>query len=143
MAQNDVVKALCRRIEDRYGSGKLAAIAAGVSAGVWSQYCSDAPQNAEITIPFGRVLMVANDAERELFIELLRGGRSGGPPDGTLLTETFGTTEASADLQQFVREAEADGVITPLERRQGREKALTVAAHAHGVIAHLDQRAAS
>lgn len=109
MAQSMLVKALCRRIEERYGSGKAAAFAANVSAGVWSQYCSD--DHPDITISFGRIRQVANASERAAFAALLLDGDEG--PPGALATEVAEATEAAALLQGEARRAGEN--ITPLK----------------------------
>jgi hypothetical protein len=136
MANSHVIKSICRRIEDRFGSGKAAAMAAGVSAGVWSNYCSDEPQHVDTTIPFHRVFFVANASERAQLAALLVG--DGGPAPADILTEAAETTEAAADLQHAVRTAEQDGKLTRLETRVIRAKALAVQAEAGDVIRALD-----
>lgn len=111
MAQEMLVKALCRRIEARYGSGKAAAFAANVSAGVWSQYCSD--DHPDITISFGRIRLVANASERAAFAALLLDVDEG--PVGALSTEVAEATEAAALLQGEARRAGEN--ITPIKAR--------------------------
>lgn len=125
-----VVKALCRRIEARYGSNRAAAIAAGVSGGVWSNYCSD--DHPDTTIPFHRLMTMANAAERQAFADLLTGEDVPTPAD--LMSEAYETTESAAELQRITRQASLDGKITPLERRQIREKAIEVQAQAADVL---------
>lgn len=126
-----VVKAICRRIQTRYGSNANAAMAADVSPGVWSNYCSD--DHPDTTIPFHRLLMVANATERAAFAKLLAGEPS--PPPADLLNEAGETVETAADLHKVVREATKDGVVTPLERKSIRGAALTVIAEATEVLA--------
>lgn len=125
-----VVKALCRRIEARYGSNRAAAMAADVSPGVWSNYCSD--EHPDTTIPFHRLLLIANAAERQTFATLLVGEDAALAAD--LLTEACEVGEAGIDLQRAAREAAADGKLTPNERRRLRESALEVQAQAADVI---------
>lgn len=139
MAQNDVIKALCQQIERRYGSGKDAALVARISPGVWSQYCSDAPQNADITIPFGRLLMVANTTERFLFAQLLLDGGADNEPTGDLLEEAQEVTEAAADLQHDVREFRRAGPLTPARKAALRSKAATLLKEGADVIVQLDR----
>lgn len=139
MAQNDVIKALCQQIERRYGAGKDAALVARVSPGVWSQYCSDAPQNADITIPFGRLLMVANTAEKLLFAQLLLDSDPGDEPTGDLLTEAQEATEAAADLQHDVREFRRAGPLTPARKAAIRSKAAALLKEGADVIVRLDR----
>ena len=126
-----VIKAICRRITKRYGSNANAAMAADVTPGVWSTYCSD--DHPEITIPFHRLLIVANAAEKEAFARLLLGGEQ--PPPADVLNEAGETVETAADLHKLVREAARDGVLTPLERKAIRGAALTVVAEASEVMA--------
>lgn len=125
-----VVKALCRRIEARYGSNRAAAIAADVSPGVWSNYCSD--EHPDTTIPFHRLLLAANASERRAFASLLAEDSATIAAD--LLTEACEVGEAGVDLQRAVRAAIADGKVTPLEQRRLRDHALEVKAQADDVI---------
>lgn len=107
MAMTMLIKALCRRIEARYGSGKAAAFAANVSPGVWSQYCSD--DHPETTISFHRVRLVANASERAAFAAILLDGDD--PAPGNLRDETSEATEAAARFQSEARHAGEN--ITP------------------------------
>ena len=132
-----VIKALCRRIEDRYGSNRAVAIAAGVQASVWSDYCSDTKPTC--TIPFGRLLTVANAEERAAFAELLVGAAE--PPPGDLCNEASEVTESGAGLQRTVRLAAADGEVTPREARTILASALQVRSEVDDVI-RLAERAA-
>lgn len=125
-----VVKALCRRIRDRYGSNEKAALAAGVTGGVFSGYCSD--EHPDTTIPFHRLLLIANGPERQAFSTLLLGDEAALAAD--LLTEACEVGEAGIDLQRAAREAVADGKLTPLERRRLRDGALEVQAQAADVL---------
>lgn len=125
-----VIKALCRRIEARYGSNRATAIAADVSPGVWSNYCSD--EHPETTIPFHRLLLVANAAERKAFAGLLMTDEAAAAAD--LLTEACEVGEAGIDLQRVAREVAADGVVSLSERRRVRERALEVKAQADDVL---------
>lgn len=118
MAVYLAIKAICRRIEDRYGSGKLAAIAADVSPGVWSTYCSD--NHPDTTIPFHRVPMVANEREKQaLAAVLLSGGHD--EPLKDLRTESCEATEAAAEAQAAAREYAENP--TPHRGRHARDKA--------------------
>lgn len=128
-----VIKAITRRMRLRYGSTANAAMAAGVSPGVFSHYEND--DHPDTTIPLHRFLMAANADERLALIEVLKGADSGTPD--CPMTEASETTEASADLQRAVREATADGKITPLEARQIVRKAVEVQAQAADVIASV------
>ena len=130
-----VIKALCRRIEQRLGNGRLAAAAAGVSAGVWSGYCSD--DHADITIPLHRLMTIASAQERAAFADLLRGGE--GRQLSDLLTEAAETVEEAAELQALVREAIRDGALSPNEKKRIRAKALGVKAQAEDVIRVVDE----
>lgn len=117
MALYLAIKSICRQIEDRYGSGRLAAAAAGVTPGVWSTYCSDS--HPDITIPIARARFVANPSERAALAALLLGDDAP-PPAGDLLTESSEATEAAAELQRASREAGPN--ITPLKARHLRDK---------------------
>lgn len=134
MANSHVIKSICKRIEDRMGSGKAAALAAGVSAGVWSNYCSDEPQHADTTIPFHRVFFVANASERAALAALLVGDDT--PPTADLLTEASEATEASAVLQRQVREAGPN--ITPLKARQLRQSGAVALVEVMDAIRAID-----
>lgn len=125
-----VIKTICRRIEARMGGGKNAALAAGVSGGLWSQYCSE--EHPTITIPVHRLLEIAAGDERKAIASLFTGEDEEHAAD--LLTEASEVTEGAAELQGIVRLAAADGKITPLERRRIREKALQVRADAEDVL---------
>jgi len=125
-----VIKAICRRIESRMGGGRNAALAAGISGGLWSQYCSD--EHPTITIPTHRLLDIAAGDERRAIASLFDGGDCESCDD--LLTEASEVTEGAAELQAMVRRAAADGVITPRERKQIRAKALAVVADADDVV---------
>lgn len=126
-----VIKAICRRITTRYGSNANAAMAAEVTPGVWSTYCSD--DHPDITIPFHRLLIVANAAEKEAFSRLLVGDQT--PPPADLLNEAGEAVEAGGDLHRIVREATRDGKVTPLEKKAIRGAALTVIHEATDVLA--------
>jgi hypothetical protein len=126
-----VVKAICRRIEDRYGSNRAVALAAGVSGGVWSNYASD--DHPDTTIPFHRLLLIANAAERKAFADLLLGEQDRDP--GDLVTETAEVTEAAAELQAAARNV---GRITPFSKRALRQMAVGVQAQAAEAVAAID-----
>lgn len=132
-----VVKALCRRIEDRYGSNRFAAIAAGVSPSVWSDYCND--DKPTCTIPFGRLLMVANAEERVAFAELLTEATD--CPPGDLACAAIEAAEGGVGLNRTVRLAVADGTITPREAREIVREGVAEKARLDRVI-RLAERAA-
>lgn len=117
MALYLAIKSICRQIEDRIGSGRLAAAAAGVTPGVWSTYCSDA--HPDITIPIHRVRFVANDSERAALAALILG--DDGPNKVSLRVEACEATEAAADLQRAAREA--GDTPTPGATREVRDRA--------------------
>ena len=125
-----VIKAICRRIETRMGGNRNAALAAGISGGLWSQYCSD--EHPTITIPVHRLLEIAAGDERKAVASLFTGDDAEGSAD--LLEEASELTEGAAELQGLIRRAVADGSVTRLERRRIREKALAVRAEAEDVI---------
>lgn len=125
-----VIKAICRRIEARMGSGKNAALAAGVSGGLWSQYVSD--EHPTITIPVHRLLEIAAGDERKAIASLFSGEDAEECAD--LMKEASELTEGAAELQALVRRAVADGKVTPLERRRIREKTLAVLSDADDVL---------
>lgn len=124
-----VIKAICRRIEARYGSNRLAAIAADVSGGVWSNYCSD--DHPETTIPLHRLFLVANAEERAIFAKLLMGEEYDAPE--CVETEAQETTEAAAEMQKVVRILKKDG-LTPRDRKIIRQHGLAVQEQAADVI---------
>ena len=126
-----VIKSITRQIRERMGSAENAAIACGLSnKGKWSLYESE--HHPETTLPLHRFLRVANAAEKAAIIRLLQTDNDAGPVN--LTTEASETTEAAADLQRTVREAEADGVVTPLERQRIRDQALRVQNEAGHVL---------
>lgn len=125
-----VIKALTKRIRKRIGTNAEAALAADVSGGVWSHYESE--EHPSTTLPLHRFLMVANRAERQVLIDLLALEDDARPNCAT--TEASEATEAAADLQRTVRQAMADGMITPFETREIVAKAMDVKAQADDVI---------
>ncbi|RZJ46269.1 MAG: hypothetical protein EON87_05240 [Brevundimonas sp.] len=125
-----VIKAICRRIESRMGGGKNAALAAGVSGGLWSQYCSD--EHPTITIPTHRLLEIAAGDERRAIASLFTDEEQELVND--LVSEASEVTEGAAELQGIVRLAAADGKLTLNERRRIREKALQVRSDADDVL---------
>ena len=125
-----VIKAICRRIEQRMGSGKNAALAANVSGGLWSQYCSD--EHPTITIPVHRLLEIAAGDERKAIASLFSDDDGASGLD--LLDEASDLTEGAAELQGMVRRAVSDGKVTPLELRRIREKALDVRGEVEDVL---------
>lgn len=130
-----VIKALCRRIEARLGGGKYAALAANVTPGVWSNYVSD--EHPDTTIPFHRLLVVADAQEKAAFAELLTGEDAGAIE--SLLTESLEASEATVELQRAVREATADGDLTEAERRRLLPLAMKARAEVDDVIRGLDR----
>lgn len=126
-----VIKAICRRIEARMGGGKNAALAAGVSGGLWSQYCSG--EHPTITIPVHRLLEIAEGDERAAIASLFTGEAAQARAD--LLTDTMEATEAAARVMGTVRLATADGEITENEKRRIRAEALEARAQIEDVIA--------
>lgn len=127
-----VIKALTLRIRKRIGTNAETAIAADVSGGQWSNY--EAENCPTTTIPVHRFLMVANDAEKQALIDLIRVSMEGGDKPKCAQTEASETTEEAAELQRAVRAAMSDGKLTPLERKSITEQALTVKASADDVI---------
>lgn len=125
-----VIKAICRRIEARMGGGKNAALAAGVSGGLWSQYCSG--EHPTITIPVHRLLEIAEGDERRAIASLFSGDEAQVAAD--LMGETMEATEAVARVQSMVRLAAKDGVITENEARPIRAAALEARAQIDDVI---------
>ena len=127
-----VIKALTRRIRQRYGSTANAAAAAEVSPSVWSNYEND--EHAS-TIPVGRFLIVANVSEKASLASILLS--DGDIPPGCAITDSAETTEAAAELQREVRQALDDGKVTRLEARQIIRKAMAVKDNARDVIASV------
>lgn len=125
-----VIKAICRRIEARMGGGKNAALAAGVSGALWSQYCSG--EHPTVTIPVHRLLEIAEGDERRAVASLF--SDDGAEEAADLLNEAGEMVEGAAELHGLVRKAIADGKVTPLERRRIREKALSVRAEVDDVL---------
>ena len=132
-----VVKALTRRIENRIGSNRLAALAAGVQPSVWSGYVND--DKPECTIPIGRLLDIATPDELAAFAELLTG--AGECPPGDLACAAMDAAEGGVRLQSFVRVAASDGVVTPREARAIVSEALDERSRLDRVI-RLAERAA-
>lgn len=125
-----VIKAICRRIEARMGGGKNAALAAGVSGGLWSQYCSG--EHPTITIPVHRLLEIAEGDERRAVASLFTD--EGAEEAADLRHEASEAVEGAAELHKLVRLATQDGAVTPLERRRIREKALEVRSDVDDVL---------
>ncbi|HYC66668.1 hypothetical protein [Brevundimonas sp.] len=128
-----VIKAITRRIRLRMGSTANAAMAAGVSPGVFSHYEND--DHPDTTIPLHRFLMAANAEEREALIELLKGDT--GAPRADLGTEASETIESAVDMGRMIRLATADGKVTETEARPIRAKALETIAQAGDVLKAL------
>lgn len=125
-----VIKAICRRIEARMGGGKFAALAAGVSGALWSQYCSG--DHPTITIPVHRLLEIAEGDERRAIASLFTGEEDQVTRD--LMGETMEASEAMLRVQGTVRLAAADGKITEAEKRRIRAEALEARAQLDDVI---------
>lgn len=125
-----VIKALTKRIRKRIGSNAEAALIAEVTGGVWSHYESE--EHPSTTLPLHRFFKVANRAERQVLIDLLLLEDDDRPMNAS--TEASEATEAAADLQRTVRQAMADGTITPFETRDIVAKAMDVKAQADEVI---------
>jgi hypothetical protein len=137
MSEIFVIKAICRRIEDRYGSNRLAAMAANVSPGVWSNYCSD--EHPETTIPMHRVKLVANAAERKAFADLLLTGENAGADD--VLNEACEAVADVADVLKRANEAARDGRITRREAKEIRDSASQGIASLNDVVVAADRAA--
>lgn len=125
-----VIKAICRRIETRMGGGRNAALAAGVSGALWSQYCSG--EHPTITIPIHRLLEIAEGDERRAIASLFTGEDEQVTRD--LIGETMEASEAMLRVQGTVRLAAADGQITEAEKRRIRAEALEARAQLDDVI---------
>ena len=128
-----VIKAITRRIRLRMGSTANAAMAAGVSPGVFSHYEND--DHPDTTMPLHRFVMAANAEEREALIEMLKGDGSCSRAD--LGTEASETIESAVDMGKMIRLATADGVVTETEARPIRAKALETIAQAGDVLKAL------
>lgn len=125
-----VIKAICRRIEARMGGGKNAALAAGVSGALWSQYCSG--EHPTVTIPVHRLLEIAEGDERRAVAALFSGDDDQVTRD--LIGETMEASEAMLRVQGTVRLAAKDGKITETEKRRIRAEALEARAQLDDVI---------
>jgi len=128
-----VIKAITRRIRLRMGSTANAAMAAGVSPGVFSHYEND--DHPDTTIPLHRFVMAANAEERAALIELLKADDAA--PGADLPTEASETIEAAVDMGRMIRLATADGKVTETEARPIRAKALETIAQAGDVLKAL------
>lgn len=130
------IKALTKRIRLRHGSSEKAAGAAGLTnKGSWSLYENES--HADTTLPIYRFLICSNDAEKEALIDIIRDAMDQELSAGCVSTASSLTTETSADLQRTVREARADGVITPREESEIVAKAMEVKAGASNVLKAL------
>jgi len=128
-----VVKAITKQIRLRYGSTADAALAAGVSPGVWSHY--ENPDRPE-SVPLGRLVeMSLNAAERRAIAGLFRDDADVAAAD--LSTEAGETIETAAELHKLVRLATVDGAVTEAEARPIRAKALETIAQAGDVLKAL------
>lgn len=119
MALHLTIKAICRRIQDRYGSGQAAAAAAGVTPGVWSTYCSDA--HPDTTIPLHRIPFVANASERAAIAALILGDDFPPASSANLREEACEAAEAVVDVQRAARVLGENP--TPLRQREFRDVA--------------------
>lgn len=114
------VKAITKRIRLRHGTTEAAAVAAGVSPGVWSTYeNADRPE----TIPLGRLVgMSLTASERSAIASLFeedceREARN-------VLNDAMEAAEASTKMMGVVRLAAEDGELTEAEKRVIRQEAL-------------------
>lgn len=108
-----VIKAICRRIEARMGGGKNAALAAGISGALWSQYCSG--EHPTVTIPIHRLLVIAEGDERSAIASLFT--TDAAQAAANLMSEAMEATEAVVKVQSMVRLATLDGEVTENEAR--------------------------
>lgn len=125
-----VIKAITHRIRIRMGSTENAALAAGVSKSVWSDY--ENPDKPETSIPFHRLIAVANGDERRAFAALLTGVDARTALDA--VDEACEATEAAVALQGAVRLAAKDGEICERDRRDIRDRALAVRSEVDDVL---------
>lgn len=125
-----VIKAITKRIRLRLGSTENAAIAAGVSKSVWSDY--ENPNKPETSLPFHRLLAVADTDERKAFAALLMDGEAAFTMD--VVVEALEATEAVVALQGLVRRSAKDGEICEREKREIRDKALAARAQVDDVV---------
>lgn len=125
-----VIKAITRRVRMRFGSTENAALAAGVSKSVWSDY--ENADKPESSIPFHRLMAVTNAEERKAFATLLVGGDCSLATD--VMAEAFEATESVAEMQSLVRRAAKDGVICENDKRAIRHKALEARAQVDDVL---------
>lgn len=125
-----VIKAITKRVRLRLGSTENAALAAGVSKSVWSDY--ENADKPESSIPFHRLLAVADAGERKAFAALLLDGDVGFAMD--VVNEALEATEAVVALQGLVRSSAKDGEICEREKRAIRDKALEARAQVDDVL---------
>lgn len=125
-----VIKAITKRVRLRLGSTENAALAAGVSKSVWSDY--ENADKPESSIPFHRLLAVANSEERKAFAALLMDGDGAMAMD--VVMEALEATETVVDLQGIVRRAAKDGDICERDKRAIRDKALEARAQVDDVL---------
>lgn len=125
-----VIKAITKRIRLRLGSTENAAIAAGVSKSVWSDY--ENADKPETSLPFHRLLAVADTDERKAFAALLMDGEAAFTMD--VVVEALEATEAVVALQGLVRRSAKDGEICEREKRAIRDKALEARAQVDDVL---------
>lgn len=125
-----VIKAITKRIRLRLGSSENAALAAGVCKSVWSDY--ENADKPESSIPFHRLLAVANSEERKAFATLLMDGEGAMAMD--VVMEALEATETVVDLQGIVRRAAKDGNICERDKRTIRDKALEARAQVDDVL---------
>lgn len=126
-----VIKAITKQIRLRLGSTENAALAAGVSAGVWSGY--ENADKADTTIPLHRLhQMSLTAAERRAVVALFV--EADDQAVTNLLDEAGEATEAAANVQGLVRLASRDGQITETEARRIRAAALNARAQMDDVL---------
>ena len=132
------VKTLTRAIETRLGGSAAAAAAAGISQVRWADWCNDSnPKHAQTTIPLHRFMRVAGPEERAALVAVLRDDEA---PGECLNTEASEVTEAAAELQRAVREAEArakGGPISKLDEARILKLTLAVFSEVNDVRATL------
>lgn len=126
-----VIKAITKRIRLRYGSTEAAAVAAGISPGVWSGY--ENADKPETTIPIGRLVeMALTSDERSALVALFADDDAAA--SGNILNDSMEATEAVTRVMGTVRLATKDGVLTEAEKRVIRSEALEARAQLDDVI---------
>lgn len=109
-----LIKSICQEFQDAVGGNKAAAHIAGVSQGVWSNYCSfDEPDR---TLPLHRALLIEQKTGKRWFARVWDdlGSAEAGDPRQTAAAALQSLSAAISSLT----EAYSDGVLTEAERRQ-------------------------